>query len=91
MIVVGANMGVSKMSREHLGICLFLNIPFYIVVTKIDLAPKNVYQETINTLKLLIKSPSVKRTPILFDETSSDEDVATWAQKMASNQVVPVF
>lgn len=44
MIVVGANMGVQKMTREHLGICLALQIPFYIVVTKVDIAPEEIYK-----------------------------------------------
>ena len=39
MIVVGANMGVSKMTREHMGMALFLRIPFMVVVTKVDIAP----------------------------------------------------
>ena len=50
MIVVGANMGVSKMTREHLGISLALGVPLFVVVTKIDIAPKNVYEETMATL-----------------------------------------
>lgn len=39
LIIVGANMGVSKMTREHLGVSLFLKIPFAIVLTKVDIAP----------------------------------------------------
>ena len=56
MIVVGANMGVSRMTREHLGISLALGIPIYIVVTKIDIAPKQVYDETIATLTKILES-----------------------------------
>jgi len=43
MIIVGANMGVSRMTREHLGISLALGVPIFFVVTKIDIAPKEVY------------------------------------------------
>jgi GTPase len=39
LIIIGSNMGVSKMTREHLGVSLFLKIPFAIVLTKIDIAP----------------------------------------------------
>jgi GTPase len=56
-IIVGANMGVPKMTREHLGLCLFLKIPVIIVLTKVDIAPKNVYDETLDTIKSLVKSP----------------------------------
>lgn len=48
MIIVGANMGVSKMTKEHLGISLALKIPFFIVVTKIDIAPPEIYEKTLN-------------------------------------------
>jgi GTPase len=57
MIVVGANMGVSRMTREHLGISLALGVPIFVVVTKIDIAPPNVYEETMNTLIKIMKHP----------------------------------
>lgn len=43
MIVVGANMGVSRMTKEHLGISLALGVPIFIVITKIDIAPPGKY------------------------------------------------
>ena len=42
MVVVGANMGVQRMTKEHIGIAMSLKIPIFIVVTKIDLAPTEV-------------------------------------------------
>lgn len=42
LIVVGANFGLSRMTKEHLGIALALEIPFLIVITKIDLVPNEV-------------------------------------------------
>lgn len=75
LIIIGANMGVSKMTREHLGVSLFLKIPFVIVLTKIDIAPENVYKESLETIKSLVKSPAVKRTPIVLSEKSEDDEV----------------
>jgi len=43
LLVVGANMGISKMTKEHLGISWALNLPIVVVFTKLDLAPKDVY------------------------------------------------
>jgi GTPase len=57
MIIVGANMGVSRMTKEHLGISLALKVPIFIVITKIDIAPANVYEDTKNTLVKILKSP----------------------------------
>mmetsp|Transcript_22407 Transcript_22407/g.34663 ORF Transcript_22407/g.34663 Transcript_22407/m.34663 type:complete len:192 (-) Transcript_22407:980-1555(-) len=65
MVIVGANMGVSRMTKEHLGITLALKIPLFIVITKVDIAPKNVYEETLNTLVKIMKSPSVQKSPIV--------------------------
>jgi GTPase len=50
IIVIGANMGVSHMTREHLSIALAIKLPFIIVITKLDLAPKNVYDQTIKDI-----------------------------------------
>jgi GTPase len=63
MIVVGANMGISKMTKEHLGISLALGVPIFFVITKIDIAPPEVYDETINTLQKILKSQQVGKTP----------------------------
>ena len=46
VLLVGANMGVLKMTREHLGIIKALQIPFCVVLTKIDICPKNVLERT---------------------------------------------
>jgi len=47
MLVVGANMGVSRMTKEHIGIAIALKIPMFVILTKIDLAPDNVYNDTL--------------------------------------------
>ena len=56
MIVVGANMGISRMTREHLGISLALGVPIFFVITKVDIAPQEVYDDTISTLHKILKS-----------------------------------
>jgi GTPase len=38
------------MTKEHLGITLALKIPFFVVLTKIDICPENVYKETLISL-----------------------------------------
>lgn len=58
MIVVGANMGVSRMTKEHLGISLALKVPIFIVITKIDISPPEVYEKSRDTLVKILRSPS---------------------------------
>jgi GTPase len=69
MIVVGANMGVSRMTREHLGIALILKIPFFVVITKVDISPPEVLQKTLETLGKILRSPAFGKLPILVKET----------------------
>ena len=50
MLMVGSNMGIVGMTKEHLGLALALNVPVFVVVTKIDMCPPNVLQETLKLL-----------------------------------------
>ena len=55
LILVGANMGVSRMTKEHLLLALSLKIPIIIIITKIDISPENILNNTINDISSLIK------------------------------------
>jgi len=44
MIIVGSNMGISRMTIEHINISLALRIPFFVVITKIDICPENIFK-----------------------------------------------
>jgi GTPase len=71
IVVIGANTGITKLTREHLGILLYLNIPFIIVITKIDLAPRQVYQNLCNQLKKLLGRNTFGR--VLYFISDSDK------------------
>lgn len=43
LLVIAANRGITKMTKEHLGISCALNLPVFVVFTKIDLTPASVY------------------------------------------------
>ena len=44
----------------------------FIVITKIDIAPKNVYEKTLTTLQKLLKHPTARKEAVLV---SDDEDL----------------
>lgn len=50
MLMVGANAGMIGMAREHLSISFALNVPVLVVITKIDMCPANVLEETMRQL-----------------------------------------
>lgn len=88
MIVVGANMGVSKMTKEHLGIVLALKIPVFIVITKIDIAPKPVYEETLRVLQRILNGPYAAKRAVRI--TEKDSDMSVYARGITAN-VCPIF
>lgn len=88
LVVVGANAGVLRMTKEHLAIALALKVPCFIVVTKIDIAPQHVYDQTISLLQRLLKSPGAKKLPVL---AKSMDEVTLAAQNIVNDRVVPIF
>jgi GTPase len=55
IIVIGANTGITKLTREHIGLLLCVRIPFMIVITKIDMAPEQIYLDLQKTIKKLLQ------------------------------------
>ena len=86
-ILIGTNMGVQRMTKEHLGIVISLGIPFFIVFTKIDIAPKEVKEKTINTFTSLLKT-GLQKT-VLNIKTGEDAKFA--AEKILDGNIVPTF
>ena len=88
MLLVGANMGVSLMTREHFLLTLILKLPFIIVITKMDLAPKNVLENTIADLKQLINryKPNYK-----FVEMCSDNLMCLTNFNPKNDNKIPMF
>jgi len=88
MIVVGANMGVTRMTREHIGLALSMKIPMFFVVTKVDIAPDNVYKKTLETLQKILRSPGAgNRMPLLVDSQSEFGEMA----EMIETKLCPIF
>lgn len=88
MLVVGANMGISRMTKEHLGITLALGVPIFFVITKIDIAPQEVYDDTINILQKILKSQQVGKMPFVVGE---NDDVTVLAKALPEKKVCPIF
>merc|ERR1719323_2762558 len=88
MLMVGANAGVVGMTKEHLGLALALSVPVFVVVTKIDMCPPNVLQETLKLLIRILKSPGCRKFPVLV---KSQDDVILSATKFVSERLCPIF
>ena len=69
-ILIGANMGVSKMTKEHFTLAKFLDIPIIFIINKIDICPENIINETVTNLNKLVKhiSENTKKLNIIEDD-----------------------
>eukprot|EP00117_Sycon_ciliatum_P025947 scpid46976/ scgid21417/ GTP-binding protein 1 len=88
MLMVGSNAGVIGMTKEHLGLALALNVPVFVVVTKIDMCPPAVLQDTLRLLTRILKSPGCRKIPLLVN---NDDDVILAATNFVSERMCPVF
>merc|ERR1719414_2804932 len=88
MLMVGSNAGIVGMTKEHLGLALALSVPVFVVVTKIDMCPPNVLQETLKLLVKILKSPGCRKFPVLV---KSKDDVILSATEFVSERLCPIF
>lgn len=88
LLMIGANAGIIGMTKEHLGVTLALNIPVFVVITKIDMCPPNILQQTLTNLRKVLKSQGCRKIPILVE---SDEDVIISASNFVSERLCPIF
>jgi len=88
MLVIGANAGLLKMGKEHLGISVALRVPLFAVFTKMDLAPPHVAQRNLRDFIRLLKMPGVDKLPLIVKEV---DDVVLAARHIQSGRVVPIF
>ncbi|TMW68207.1 hypothetical protein Poli38472_007879 [Pythium oligandrum] len=86
VVVVGANMGVKRMTKEHLAIAVALEIPLVVVLTKIDIAPKNIAKETLQTIRQSLKRYG--KMPMLV---KSEEQAIAAAKGIPSNRITPIL
>lgn len=85
---VGANAGIIGMTKEHLGLALALSVPVFVVVTKIDMCPPNVLQDTLRLLTRVLKSPGCRKVPIMV---KTKDEVIISATNFVSERFIDFF
>jgi GTPase len=76
-----------KMTKEHIGLLLRMNIPFILCMTKTDLYPKEVTDDSLRQIKDLVTRASKKR----FFEVKTSSDITFALTAFQSKSVIPVF
>ncbi|KAK5059997.1 hypothetical protein LTR84_009881 [Exophiala bonariae] len=88
LLMVAANNGLIGMSKEHLGIALALNVPVMVVITKIDICPPQILEQTITQLTKILKSPGARKIPIFI---KTHEETVMTATQFVSQRICPIF
>ena len=93
IVVMRANHGITRMTREHLGILLYLKVPIIIIITKIDITPSHIYKKLCNRLKnLLSKKTYGKVLYFISDSDKRYQETNTYISKMSNNyDIIPVI
>ncbi|KAI9250491.1 P-loop containing nucleoside triphosphate hydrolase protein [Phascolomyces articulosus] len=89
-LVLSANMnGISEMAREHLSLAVMLDIPVFVIVTKVDVASRDQLKRTLNGLVQLLRAPGVNKVPIIV---RSENDFDSCASHVArGGPEIPIF
>jgi GTPase len=90
MIMVSANRGVLRMTKEHIFLCMALKIPFFIIITKIDLVidKPDILKKTVSSIISIIKHPGVRRIPL---KIKNESDIIRSSIHMHTETIVPIF
>jgi elongation factor 1-alpha len=94
IVVIGTNTGITKLTREHIGLLLCVRIPFMVIITKIDMAPEQIYIDLQNTLKKLLQRNAPDKT-LYFINNQNDynSDILTnnYINIISNPDIVPVI
>ncbi|KAL7420605.1 hypothetical protein Q5752_004556 [Cryptotrichosporon argae] len=94
MLMVGGNAGLIGMSKEHLGVALALNVPIIVCVTKIDMTPPNILEQTLSMLVKVLRSPGCRRVPVFVDTPQQAVDCARHIGRVVGPngaRICPIF
>jgi len=87
VIMIGSNMGVTKMTVEHLTLALILKIPFIFVFSKIDICPDKIFTQTFNALLKSLKKFKIYKELIEINDSISAKN----NYNFNDNKIIPYF
>ncbi|KAG8932843.1 hypothetical protein FRC02_000454 [Tulasnella sp. 418] len=88
LLIVGANAGMIGMSKEHLAIALALSVPVVVAITKVDMTPTNVLEETKKQVVKIMKSPGCRKLPVFVQNM---ETAVRISQSFTRERICPIF
>lgn len=90
MITIGTNMGVLGTTKEHLGIALALQIPIFIILTKLDICPQPILEKTRNRISKIMSSKAAGRKKVIMVDNNKTMQTVIHQFNNREN-VCPIF
>jgi len=90
-IVINCNVGIQQMTREHINIVYTLKLPMFIVYTKIDMCPANIYQVNLNYIKMFYKKKMNLDIEVINNQNELDNFIMSRYIYGSIQCPVPVF
>lgn len=87
-LIIAANAGIRPMTREHLGMAFCLKVPIFIVLTKTDICPPDIFEQTKEELKKILKAPGVTKIPFII---KNEDDAIVASRNIIQGRIVPIF
>lgn len=87
-IIINANTGIQTMTREHINLVYSLRIPMFIVYTKIDMCPKNIYDTNLKYIETFYKKKMNLTTQVFSTTDDISQFLSTYNNK---SPIVPIF
>ena len=96
-VIINANSGIQIMTREHISLVYTLKIPIFIVYTKIDITPSNIYDTNLGYISTFI-TKQLRLIPKCINTIADFTDVfASYIEfennrsKFIDNLIVPII
>ena len=87
-IIINANTGIQLMTREHISLVYTLRIPMFIVYTKTDLCPPNIYKMNLDYINTYYKKKMSLNTCIISNDDERKEIQSTFTK---GSKTIPIF
>lgn len=88
MVTIGVDRGIIGMTKEHMGIAISLNIPLFIVITKMDVVQEEKKEKILNRIIKIMNSRACNyKKCIIIDNKSNIKKLNNWV----NNNICPIF
>jgi GTPase len=80
-IVINSGSGVQMMTREHISLAYSLRIPMFIIYTKIDTTPTNIYEINLEYIKNFYKNKMNLNIEVITPDISKPSSLSSLISK----------